>query len=375
MWQGRWYLCYSSGWQSNVGAQCLLTSRPKVGNVHNRKAWRMYCNPWPCVVNYAHTTCFWLGVILIWIRGEIMHKLYHELILGEEFTNLYVGFAMNKTHDSHKPCIDHLWYAVPMHIQLVVRLYRTIPHVPNTMDIFPYESILIASRENLYYCNNDKCLSVKIAWHKVKDFTDYQSLMNEMLLVNTVIGELSCLTCSEVNCENPIHLYEIDVLCSMLTDIYITTANATLPKEVLGANFQVDQKRCSRWKCHSMLTGGNMETKWETTHRHSIRQKQALSSWISLCHQNLSKRENAVRQAGMAECVASNNSTDMCGSLKMRPDACAKTDVNKIETFVKRSINSVDRDDVRWRGQKCIYIYPKNYVFSFFVLGLVVVGE
>ena len=89
------------------------------------------------------------------------------------------------------------------------------------------------------------------------------------------------------------------------------------------------------------------------------------------------KMENAARRARMAECVASNYSRDLWWELKkMRPNACAKpphidgkhtrkdingifyseyrdlynsgpSDVNEVETFVKRNINNVEPDDGR----------------------------
>ena len=96
----------------------------------------------------------------------------------------------------HKcPVLAILWYPVPIHIQLVVWLYWNIPHAPKTMGLFPIciNFTLSAPRENEYYCNDNKCVAEKIAWHKVTNYTNYESLMSEMLSVNTVIGELSCL--------------------------------------------------------------------------------------------------------------------------------------------------------------------------------------
>ena len=124
-----------------------------------------------------------------------------------------------------------------------------------------------------------------------------------------------------------------------------------------------------------------MEREWETTRWYSIRHIQTLSSWISLCHQIYQKRENAVRRARMAECVASNNSRDLWWELKkMRPNACAKppqidgkrtskdingifyseyqylynsvpSDVNEVESFVKCNIDNVDPDDFEVDGE------------------------
>ena len=115
---------------------------------------------------------------------------------------------------------------------------------------------LSTPRENEYYCNDDKCVSEKIAWHKVTNFTDYQSLMSEMLSVNTVIGELSCLRCNDVNCENPIHLYEIDLLCIMSTDMCITAADATLPKVGAKCKFPGWSKEVQPLKNVAAFWGG-----------------------------------------------------------------------------------------------------------------------
>ena len=137
-----------------------------------------------------------------------------------------------KTHDSHTSCIDH--FMISSAHTYSARSVAVLDYTACSKDYghFPIciNFTLSTPRENDYYCNDDKCVSEKIAWHKVTNFTDYQSLMSEMLSVNTVIGELSCLRCNDVNCENPIHLYEIDLLCSMLTDMCITAADATLPK-------------------------------------------------------------------------------------------------------------------------------------------------
>ena len=125
-----------------------------------------------------------------------------------------------------------------------------------------------------------------------------------------------------------------------------------------------------------------MEREWETTRWYSIRHIQTLSSWISLCHQIYQKKEKmlldglgwlSVLPLIIPETYGGNSrkwdptyvpkhphidgkrtSTDInCIFYSEYQDLynSVPSDVNEVESFVKRNINNVDPDDFEVDGE------------------------
>ena len=197
----------------------------------------------------------------------------------------------------------------------------------------------------------------RIAWHKVTQTDINRYRLNLHHLLSMLPAYDSCY-CRDLNCEDPCHLDQINLLCNNITNCCIQAA-AALPK--IG---QIRKsKQVPGWKEH--VKPFKNECKWWFTHWKSVGRPTFGAIYENMREsgrqyyyaiRRCKRRERQLRYEKMADCIANNNSRQFFQEIKkVKSHAKSPTCVNgktnpadialSFSTKWKELYNSVPSED------------------------------
>ena len=255
-------------------------------------------------------------------RNNAQSKYLNQFLLRNMLNQTWQGNIYTFTGpNSTRSCIDHFMVDGLLKQMSYVEVLdytawpKEICHCPILVDI---KCNVIYDVDNSHTDSKVKFKSP--AWHKIKSYDSYQSLLDHLLDLHDFSAVSDCLQCDNLSCNDNNHHKQIDILCMDLTNICIRASKSTLPysKRNMGLpnwNTMVKPLRDDShfwgnlWKQCGKPSHGvvlDIYRKCRREYHKAIR---------SIKHQEAQKRKEE-----MAKHIAENNSRDLWKELnKLKP--------------------------------------------------------